>query len=421
VKARLVLLAVVVGIAGWLASAAAACHSEINASMDCSGSIEWTATAWNGSDATDQSRSNSDVRVYASLDGGRSWTQIGSGQFSKGNHFSFSGRWSAGSTASAMVKVQEVGRWGNGDAPAPARTVTAARPSSCGSSGGTQCTGRSMVSAASQIGVSGSNAGVTFTVTQGCGVELSLVSYKTPQMEYYRSTTQTVGPGTYTWSIPVPSCTYQVDFVYGKPITSGAVQYGNALIRTTNGGPSCTTTPASPSSGSGSMGSVAPSAPAAVAPPTISLVKLERVGSSGSFVAGPVAAQAGETVSYLLTVRNAGTTTVSVNLRDDGCDVGTLSPAGPQALAAGASLTFSCSHRIVAADGARFVNTAVATANNASPQPVSVSASVTANVGVSGVKAANKTFHKQKVKNVKKVKKVAKPARAVVRAADFTG
>ena len=86
--------------AGWLASTAVACHSEISADINCNGVVSYTATAWNGSDATTSSRTNSDVRVWVSTNGGATFTQVGSGHFGKDNDFTFSGTYAAGSAAS---------------------------------------------------------------------------------------------------------------------------------------------------------------------------------------------------------------------------------------------------------------------------------------------------------------------------------
>lgn len=126
-KRGLTALIVLVCAAGWMAATAAACHSEIAASIDCNGVVSYTATAWDGSDATTISRTNSDVRVWVSTNGGQSFTQVGSGHFGEDNHFSFSGTYAAGSASTVVVKVQEVAKWGNGDAPAPARTVTVSK------------------------------------------------------------------------------------------------------------------------------------------------------------------------------------------------------------------------------------------------------------------------------------------------------
>ena len=158
--------------------------------------------------------------------------------------------------------------------------------------------------------------------------------------------------------------------------------------------------------------------------PSVSLVKLERIGSAGQFVAGPSDGLVGDTVNYQMIVTNRGTSTIGVNLKDDGCDAGTLAPTGPQAVLGGASLTFTCSHRLTAADGAQYINTALVTANNAGPQQATATASVTTNIkAVGGVAGATKTIVKKQAKHakVKKVVKHAKAARAVIRAADFTG
>jgi hypothetical protein len=331
---RVFVLACVIGVAACLASVAAACHSELSSgTLNCAGLVSYTATAWNGSDATDAGRTNTDVRVFVSTDSGRSWQRIGSGQFLKSNGFSFSGSYQAGTASSVMLKVQEYANWGNGDAPAEARYLTVNRPSNC------------------------------------------------------TSTPPPPPPGPGTTPPPPP--------------------------------PGPGTTP-----GTGSNNTVVVTPPAAVPAPSVSLVKLERVGSAGDFVAGPSAGSVGDTVYYQMIVTNKGTSTIGVNLKDDGCDAGTLAPAGPQAVLGGASLTFTCSHRLAAADGAQYINTALVTANNAGPQEATATASVTTNINaVAGVAGATKTIVKKQGKHakVKKVVKRAKAARAVIRPADFTG
>src|SRR4051794_30851167 len=126
-KRGLSALIVLVCAAGWLASTAVACHSEISADINCNGVVSYTATAWNGSDATTISRTNSDVRVWVSTNGGQSFAQVGSGHVGKDNGVSFSGTYAAGAASSVIVKVQEVAKWGNGDVPAPPRTATASK------------------------------------------------------------------------------------------------------------------------------------------------------------------------------------------------------------------------------------------------------------------------------------------------------
>jgi uncharacterized repeat protein (TIGR01451 family) len=166
--------------------------------------------------------------------------------------------------------------------------------------------------------------------------------------------------------------------------------------------------------------------------PTIALVKLERVDAGGAFAAGPLSVAVGQTVSYQMVVTNTGSSTVSVTLADDGCDAGTLAPVGPRAILPGASFTYTCSHTIVAADGQSYTNTALATAENAGPVKATATATVIANIAApqtvvvskpsSGVLGATKTSKPAKhVLAKKKVIKRAKPAKAVIRAADFTG
>jgi hypothetical protein len=376
------------------------------------------------------------------------------------------------------------------------------------------------------ITIAGGMATVTFTVAEGCSnVELSLVSYSAPsgtfneqtasQQVLYRSDTNTFDAGVHTLTVAVPSCYYQVDFVYGAPIqqlgpagTNNFYGKQGRLIQALNGGSACQESTGGESqppvaichaTGSGyeqvsldAQGVLSghlsqheadiippftvngvtysqhwdtagqaiytngchsvqtttvppgnttqqpvvqttqpPAAPVPV--PSITLAKLERVGTSGSFTTGPVTAKVGDTVYYQLVVTNTGTTDVSVNLQDSGCS--SLTPTGPHAIVAGASLTYTCSHLITAADGASYTNTATAVANNAGPVQASVQSSVVANLGTttvssgttgSGVLGATKTVKKQHkvVKKAKKVKKVthkAKAAHAVVKAAGVTG
>lgn len=300
-------------------------------------------------------------------------------------------------------------------------------------------------------------ATVSFTV-EGCARELSLVSYKAPgptwdpstgaQQQYFQSVTDTLGPGSYQWSVDIPNCYYQADFVYGTPIMQGSPEYSVNLIRSLNGGTtSCNAPPAQVvGNQSNNTSNNTPNTPnnvttvhaatvvaAPVAPPSVSLVKLERIGTSGDFAPGPLTAPVGSTVYYEMIATNTGTTTISVNLTDDGCDSGTVGPLGPQAILPGASLTFTCSHTLIAADGTQYVNTALVTANNAGPTPATATASATTTIAApaapvtGGVAGAGKTItHRAKHAKVahakvKKVVKRAKPARAVIRSAHFTG
>jgi hypothetical protein len=130
-KWRLTALAVVIGAAGWLVPAAYPWYSTITASMDCAGTVTWSAAAWLG--PTPASRENPDVRVWASYDGGTTYTQVGSGAFTAANGFGFDGTFSAGTAASVVVKVHEEADWpgDGGDVPGPPHYATATRPSGC--------------------------------------------------------------------------------------------------------------------------------------------------------------------------------------------------------------------------------------------------------------------------------------------------
>ena len=99
-----------------------------------------------------------------------------------------------------------------------------------------------------------------------------------------------------------------------------------------------------------------------VPPPAVSLVKTERVGTTGAFVRGPVRGTVGQRVDYRLTVTNTGTVTIKATVTDPGCDAGTLKPVGAAVLNPGASFTFTCSHLLRARDGSTYVNVAVTTA-----------------------------------------------------------
>lgn len=145
----------------------------------------------------------------------------------------------------------------------------------------------------------------------------------------------------------------------------------------------------------------------------LSVVKLERVGATGSFVRGPLSASVGDTVFYEILVRNTGEAPLAVTVSDARCDAGTLLPAGSVTLAPAAVATFTCSHVLKATDAPAYVN--VATANGRS---TSTSASVSARSAVrttvsGGVAGARKTL--------KKVTHKARPSHAVVRAASYTG
>ena len=96
--------------------------------------------------------------------------------------------------------------------------------------------------------------------------------------------------------------------------------------------------------------------------PAITLVKQERINGSGSFTHGPVTGNPGDTVNYKMTVTNSGSTALVLNFTDPNCDSGTLSGPSPalsnNTLAIGASVQYTCSHVLAAADAPSFTNAA---------------------------------------------------------------
>jgi hypothetical protein len=158
---------------------------------------------------------------------------------------------------------------------------------------------------------------------------------------------------------------------------------------------------------------VVPAAP--VEHPAITLQKTERLGDVAQYVVS-LAAKIGQVVNYRMIVTNSGDTPLAVGLIDPECDGGSLVADGPTTIGPGAIVEYTCSHRLVAADGAVLVNTATAsgtTATGATVGPVSSSAAV--QIVVTKVLGAEKTIVRRLPK------KRARPARAVVAGATFTG
>jgi uncharacterized repeat protein (TIGR01451 family) len=120
--------------------------------------------------------------------------------------------------------------------------------------------------------------------------------------------------------------------------------------------------------------------------PGIAVDKKEKVdGSGGAFVDGPIQTHVGETIDYEMIVTNTGNEPLKVSLTDVKCDGTPAPPSGvnpaTDTLAAGASWTFTCSHVIVAADGASYTNTVSVTGTDAGQHQVGPATdSVVANV-----------------------------------------
>jgi hypothetical protein len=119
--------------------------------------------------------------------------------------------------------------------------------------------------------------------------------------------------------------------------------------------------------------------------PGISLIKLERDETAGSFVRGPITGNVGDTIDYQMTVINTGNTDLVITFSDQHCDVGTLSApvivrgtfdAASNTLSAGGELQYTCTHLLVLSDVPQFTNTASVSGQPPSGPPVSASSSV---------------------------------------------
>jgi uncharacterized repeat protein (TIGR01451 family) len=326
IGALVVFLALVFGV--WFVPLASAHNSLIAVSLDCNGAAKYTATAWAG--PTTASRTNTDVRVFRSIDGGRTWTQVGQGQFNQADRFSFSGTFSVGSSPSVRVMVQEFANWGDGVHPAGPGYASANRPSNCSPPSTT-------------------------------------------------TTTTTTAP-------PPPTTT---------------------TTTTTTPPPPPPTTPTPPPA----PPTPPPAPPVAPPAPALTIVKTERVGSTGTYGRGPVGAAVGETLDFQILVTNTGNTVLALTLTDVLCDGGTLHAGGATTLAPGAAVTYTCTHRLLSKDASPFVNTAVVTAATPTGARVGPASSAVSADRMHGVLGA--TF--------KKVVRKAKPAKAVVAPAHFTG
>ena len=109
--------------------------------------------------------------------------------------------------------------------------------------------------------------------------------------------------------------------------------------------------------------------------PAITLTKLERDGSSGSFTHGPITGNVGDTVNYQITIVNTGNQPLVLAFTDTECDSGTLSSpvvlsggydASTHTLASGGQIQYTCSHVLSTSDTGGYTNVAavVGTAPN---------------------------------------------------------
>lgn len=111
-------IVLVAAIAAGMAHASA-CHPLIQAGADCNGTVSFTTTAWNDSDATDETRTNTNVIVEFSIngvDGPFEKAPGAKGEFSKANDFSFSGTFSLPSNlkrpTDVTIQAVAVAKWG---------------------------------------------------------------------------------------------------------------------------------------------------------------------------------------------------------------------------------------------------------------------------------------------------------------------
>jgi len=104
---------------------ASAHNPEITASVDCEGLVSYTAVSWAGG-ATDAARTNPNIGVWYSTDGGATFTQLPhepAHQFNAGNGFEFSDSFQlpAPLPAAVIVRAQAQANWGDGAGPGSAR------------------------------------------------------------------------------------------------------------------------------------------------------------------------------------------------------------------------------------------------------------------------------------------------------------
>lgn len=109
------------------APAALAHHPEISANQTCVAgklvinyeSISWRTDGGSGS-------GHSDIRIEVRVGGSGSWTQVGSGAYTAGNSYRFSGSFDGEpySNTSIEVRARAVGAWSNGQGGGESRTTS---------------------------------------------------------------------------------------------------------------------------------------------------------------------------------------------------------------------------------------------------------------------------------------------------------
>ena len=165
--AVLVLLGVVV-VVPTFAGIASAHHSNITASVACSGTVTWTATSW----STGLEGTNSDILVTKTI--GTTTTTIQHGAFNAANNYQFSGTfaWPA-NTTSITISSQPIATWANGVVSPVGSSTTITKPVNCAGQPG-------VAKAVSCVNTSAGHGdgNVVLTLTNNAGQFASAVIFK---------------------------------------------------------------------------------------------------------------------------------------------------------------------------------------------------------------------------------------------------
>ncbi len=113
VAAAVMMLLGLVTVAPMLSGAASAQRANLDATVSCDGSVEWTASSW----SKDDDGKNDDVRIHRSSDDDEA-QEVGHGSFSGDNGYTFSGHFSWPEGADRItVSTEPESSWGNGEEP----------------------------------------------------------------------------------------------------------------------------------------------------------------------------------------------------------------------------------------------------------------------------------------------------------------
>ena len=122
-------LGLAVALTAAFAGIVAAHHADVSAQIDCDGVMTFTSTAWNG--PTNASRTNPDIGVWYSVDGGAFTELLNVDHFFGPDHFSFTDSLELPGAIFVTIKVRAQANWSNGTAPGDSRQATAFAPNDC--------------------------------------------------------------------------------------------------------------------------------------------------------------------------------------------------------------------------------------------------------------------------------------------------